>query len=401
MFAGNINNVKVLYLRNPSKIVNIQFFTNIGSSDEALHEYGVAHFLEHMFFKGTLKRDAKKINHDADLIGAKINAWTWHDLTNYHLSVMSDNFEKGFELLSDIYLNSTFPENEFDKEKTVILSEIRRYDDDPPTYLGDESLNYFCEGGVGHKVSGTEESVKKLSLNNLLTFKKQYYGGDNVMISIVGDIDFSTVENAIKKYFNNFPCSPSTPLKTCNYRTGFLQLKKAEIHESQYQLIFPALPYLQPRAFIQNFMTYVLGGNSSALLFERIREELGLCYGIYSRVNYFEGFNYIDISTGCAEKDIETLHSEVLDIIVKLRKEKINSERLEMVKSAMLSSLFMSIESSSGLNTFLALSYLKGEKEDIINKRVSQIKAITIEDIIEIADFTFKSPSLRAQLTTA
>lgn len=398
MQIKTIANTKVLFKRNQSKIINIQILTDIGSSDESQNEYGVAHFLEHMFFKGTNSRNAKRINRDADLMGAKINAWTWHDQTNYYLSVMEENFEAGFELLSDIYLNATFPEDEFEKEKTVILSEIRRYEDDPPTFISDLAVDYYCQNGLAHKVIGTYESVAKLTKNDLINFKNKYYGGDNILISIVGDIDFKRVSDTIEKYFFNKPSTLPNKLKTGEYKPGYYKLKKAELQESQYLLLYPALPHLDKQAPIQGIMSYVLGGNSSALLFERIREELGLCYGIYARVNRFEGFNYIEISTGCSEKDLNLLHSEVLQIINKLKTDLIDSERLEMIKASMLSSLYMSIENSAGLNSFFGLSYMKGDRGDILQKRINEIKSVTRESIREIAQMTFQVEPLRAEL---
>ncbi len=398
MRLETVANTQVLYEKNPSRIINIQILTDIGSSDEGKEEYGVAHFLEHMFFKGTSTRNAKRINRDADLIGAKLNAWTWHDHTNYHISVLQENFEKGFELLSDIYLNATFPQDEFEKERTVILSEMRRYDDDPGSYLSDRAVEKFCENGLAHKVIGTENSVKSLTRDTLMQFKNRFYGGDNVLLSIVGDVEWDTVKHVIGKYFKNHSCERPSRLATSQYRQGFFELKKAEIQESQYQLLYPALPYKHPKAAIQGLMVSVLGGNASALLFERIREELGLCYGIYSRVYHFEAFNFVEISTGCSEKDLGTLHGEVLQIIDKFKKELIDEERLEMVKASILSSFYMGLESSSGLNSFLAMSYLHGETGEFVKNRIREIKAVTREDILQLAEETFSAHPFHAQL---
>ncbi|OVE73861.1 hypothetical protein BVX93_00750 [bacterium B13(2017)] len=203
----------------------------------------------------------------------------------------------------------------------------------------------------------------------------------------------------IKKYFvNNYICKKTADLKVGKYRSGFLNLKKTEIHEPQYQLFFPALPYLHPKSAAQGVMAFVLGGNASSLLFERIREELGLTYGIYARANRFQGFNYIDINTGCASQHLEKVHSEVMKIITKLQKDLINPKRLEMVKASMLSSLYMTIESSTGFNTFLSIAYMRGERGDILNNRVKEIQSVTCEQIREIANDTFCTEPLRAQL---
>lgn len=399
MRIEEIEGTKVLFNRNGSKIINIQIMTNIGSSFEAPDEYGAAHFIEHMFFKGTPARDAKRINHDADLMGAKLNAWTWHDQTNYYMSVMQENFEKGFELLSDIYLNATFPPDEMEKERTVILSEIRRYEDDPSSYISDLAVDHFCKNRLAHKVTGTIESVSKITRKQLLDFKNRYYGGRNVLVSVVGDMDYEKLRDAVLKYFKNpKKCDKPDGLKPGSYNSGFYKKTKTDIQEAQYLLLYQALPYLHPRAPIQGIMSFVLGGNSSAFLFERIREELGLCYGIYARVNRFMGFNYLEISTGAAGKDLELVHSETMGIIQKMQDTLIDDERLEMIKASMLSGLYMGIESSSGLNSLLSLSYMKGEDGDIIAKRIREIKEATAKDIRESARETFCVTPLRAEL---
>jgi predicted Zn-dependent peptidase len=148
-------------------------------------------------------------------------------------------------------------------------------------------------------------------------------------------------------------------------------------------------------------MTSVLGGNASALLFERIREELGLCYGIYARTYRFEGFNFIEISTGCAAKDLDTVHQEVLQIIDRLQNELISEERLQMVKASMLSSLYMGIESSAGINSFLAQCYLRGDRGDILENRVNAIKAVDPQTIQNLAQSSFQCAPLRAELVPA
>ncbi|MBN2144481.1 MAG: insulinase family protein [Candidatus Aureabacteria bacterium] len=399
MQVETIAGTNVLHERNHSQIINIQIWTDIGSSNEQKEEYGVAHFLEHMLFKGTEKRSSKRINLDSDLMGAKLNAWTWHDHTNYHINVMKENAEKGFELLSDIYLNSIFPEDEMEKERSVILSEMRRNDDDPSSFLADRALDHFCQNGLAHRVIGTEDSIKALTRSRLMEFKKSHYGTDHILISFTGDISFAKAARLVEKYFHHVSCPKSPhPFQPSLYRSGNLTLKKGDIQESQYLLLYPALPHLHPQAAIQGIMSMVLGGNASSLLFERVREELGLCYGIASRIYRFKGFNYLDVETSCAKDDLEHIHQEITSIIEKIKTQKITEERVQMIKASMLSNLYMGIESSSGLNHFLAMAYMKGERDNILQKRITEIKSATAERIRKIAEETFNTEPLRAQL---
>lgn len=394
-----VNNSRLLFHRNASDVVNIQILTNIGSAVEEGELLGAAHFLEHMFFKGTEKRDAKQINRDANRIGGKLNAWTWFDQTVYHITALKERLDDAFEILCDLYQHATFPADELEKEREVIVSEMRRYDDDPSSYLADRAWSHFCTSGIAHPVIGTEETVRALTRDQLVDFRERYYGGDNVLVSVVGNVEESAVVAAMAAHFDHRAARDSMAVPTTDYRGGDLALTKQEIQEARYSLLYPALPLHHPDATRQNTMSYVLGGDSAALLFERIREELGLCYGIYAGAARFDGFTVLEIATGCAPENLERIHTETREIIERLCAERIDQERLEMVKAAMLSSLRMAAETSGGYNRIVALPILKGEKENPYERLNREIAEVTIDDVRTQAEQTFSAEPLKAILT--
>ncbi|HEX9592187.1 MAG TPA: insulinase family protein, partial [bacterium] len=153
-----------------------------------------------------------------------------------------------------------------------------------------------------------------------------------------------------------------------------------------------------PDATRQDVMSYVLGGDGSSLLFERIREELGLCYGIFSGVSRFDGFSALEVATGCAQETLATIHGETRTIIERLCAERIDDDRLEMVKAALLSGLRMTAETSNGYNRIIAVPVLKGETENPYEKKNREIAEVTIEDVRRLAEETFSVPPLHATL---
>jgi len=394
-----VNNTRLLFHRNASDVVNIQILTNIGSAVEEAPLFGAAHFLEHMFFKGTEKRDAKQINRDANRIGGKLNAWTWFDQTVYHITALKERLDDAFEILCDLYQHATFPAEEMEKEREVIVSEMRRYDDDPSSYLADRAWPHFCASGIAHPVIGTEETVRSLTRDQLVAFRERYYGGANVLVSVVGNVEESAVVDAMAGHFDHRPARDSMTVPATDYRGGDLALRKPEIQEARYSLLYPALPLHHPDSTLQNVMAYCLGGDSAALLFERIREELGLCYGIYAGAARFDGFSVLEIATGCSPENLERIHSESVEIIDRLCRERIDEDRLEMVKAAMLSSLRMAAETSGGYNRIVALPILKGEKENPYDRLNREIPEVTVDDVRTMAEQTFSAAPLKATLT--
>lgn len=387
----NINDTKVVYHFLPSKLTNIQILTNVGSASEDKDVWGMAHILEHLFFKGSKKYPGPMdIQTAANDIGGSLNAWTWVDQTVYHITVLNDYFRQGFDILADMYQNPLFPEDEFKKELNPILSEMRRGEDNPDTYLGHKLNLAWIGEEAGHPVIGTEETVRAATVEKMHAFRKRFYGGNNVMISIVGGIDEDTVVGIVSELFVNPQASEAPRVPRVNYTTGEITLHKAGITEAIYSLNFPALHRFHPDRYKQSLMTYILGGNDSGMLHERIREELGLsCYGIFASQVHFDSHNILEISTGIAPEQLEQCHDEVLKQIKKISSELVDDGRLARAKASLRTSIAAASENSSGYNRTISIPILKGMSENPLEKLLSSIEAVTTYDILDMARRTF------------
>lgn len=387
----NINNTKVVYHYLPSKLTNIQFLTNIGSAAESKDEWGMAHILEHLFFKGSKKYPGPlDIQTAANDIGGKLNAWTWVDQTVYHITVLNDFFKQGFSILADMYQNPLFPEEEFVKELNPILSEMRRGEDSPDNYLSNRVMPAMVGEDAGHSVIGTEESVRSATVKKMHDFRSRFYGGNNTMISIVGGITEDEVVAMVSSGFSLPKASQNPIVPSVKYNSGEMVLTKPGITEAVYSLCFPALERFHPDRYKQSLMTYVLGGNDSGMLHERIREELGLsCYGIFSSQVHFDSHSVLEISTGIAPEQLEQCHDEVLKQIKKISTELVDEKRLARAKASLRTGIAAASEDSGGYNHTISIPILKGMTEDPLEKLLASIESTTVNDIIDLAQRTF------------
>ncbi len=392
-----INGVRVLHYHNESFLTNIQILTNVGSAAEEKSNMGMAHILEHMFFKGSKKRPTGTgISRAANDIGGKLNAYTTYDHTVYYITVLNDHFSLGFDILADMYRNPLFPPDEFAKELNPILSEYREREDDPDSFLGERSLEKFF-GDVYHPIIGTEETIRGATVEGMHAFKDRYYGGNNMMISITGGVDEETVHRIVKDLFGPTPATEAPPTRSADVSAGKIQLTKPGIQEAYYQLYFPALPPMHPDRYKEDMMCYLLGGNDSALLFERVREELGMsCYGIYSFVMRNNPFAVLGIACGIAPNELDDLHKEVLQQIERICDTPLGVDRLERGKASLRTSIAAKSETSNGMGSMISVPFLRGETENPVSKALREIDSITVDDVLEQARRTLSGPMLQA-----
>ncbi|HMX57494.1 MAG TPA: pitrilysin family protein [Leptospiraceae bacterium] len=393
---------RLLFMRNNSYITNIQILTNVGSMAEDPQIHGMAHILEHMFFKGSNKfRGGTAISRAANDIGGKLNAYTTYDHTVFYISVLGDEFEQGFEILSDMYRNPLFPPDEFKKELNPILSEMREREDDPESFLMESALRAYL-GSSYHPVIGNADTVKAATVENMHRFKSRYYAGNNCMISIVGGIEEERVHKAVAEHFTDLRHGESAVTPSFEYKTGGIELTKPGIQEAHFSLFYPALGPDHPDRYKQDLMNYLLGGNESGLLFERIREELGLSsYGIYSYVMRTPGHAVLGISGGIAPDELHLMEKEVKSCIARICESKLEEHRLHRARASLRTSIASYAETSSGLNGMIGLPALRGDTSHPVEKALSEIEKITLEDVHEMAQKTFSGPQFRAVLTPA
>lgn len=381
------NGIKVLMEKLPNfNSVSLGVYYKTGSKDEFIDEFGVAHLLEHMVFKGTEKRNAKEISEEIDNIGGHINAYTSKELTAFYTVTLSEHIEKSIDILSDILLNSTFTEENLEKEKKVVIEEIRMYQDMPEDLVHDMNSEFVIKGALGRNILGTEESVDGITREILVKYFEERYCADNMVISLAGNIEGDIVIELLEKYFGQFKRNSqkriSNDLFTLNPSHNIIRRDTNQVH-----LCFntKGLSYLDKNKYALSVISNILGGNMSSRLFQKIREERGLCYSVYT---YSSSYEVDGMFTAYAGTTVEN-YKEVVDIIkAELEDIKINGvseDELHKAKNQLLSSMIIGLETSKSRMSRMANNYMGHGRIIEVEEIIREVNNVSLEQVKNLA----------------
>ncbi len=344
------NGIRVV-INKLSGVFSVSFgiFVGAGSAYETPEENGISHFIEHVTFKGTGKRSSFDISNDAEMIGADINAYTTRNLTCYYIKSTAYHTAESFEILSDVFLNSVYLEEELEKEKSVIVQEINMYDDTPDDLCADLLTEaYFGKTGYGARILGTQKRVESFSREDVFNYKKKYYTTDNIVISVCGLVEEEEVLTLVNRYFGGIPkstCAKKPQINRENLCNSVA--KNKDISQAHICLGFPAVGLSDQDVDAFNIAIYVLGGGMSSRLFQAVREKLGLCYSVYSYMTAYVDCGYAMIYAGVDKDKILPAYEAIINETEKLNAEKITEEEFKRSSEQMKSSLVFAQESVS------------------------------------------------------
>lgn len=394
------NGIKKLILKNGIPVlldkikginsVSLGIFIKTGAKHELEGEEGISHLLEHMMFKGTKSKSAKDISEIIDNEGGIINAYTGKEDTVYYVQMLSSTIEKGIEVLTDMFLNSLFSEENLEKEKSVVIEEINMYNDIPEEIIHDRNSRMVINGVQGNIVLGSIESVKQISREKLVKYFKETYIAKNVVISVAGNFS----EEKIYDYLNKgFGC-----IEDKNYSRVYDKKMLINSNENiikkdtnQVHLCFNTLgsSLKDSKKYEIAILSNVLAGNMSSRLFQKIREEKGLAYSIYSYTSSYEEGGILTIYAGTTKKDYRKV-IEMIEIEFKNIKENgITEYELQKTKNQFLSAVTFGLESTKGRMNRMANSYLLYEEVKDLELLMKEINKITVEDIKNVANEIF------------
>ena len=371
--------------------ISMGVYVKTGARNEYSYESGVSHFIEHMMFKGTKNRSAKEISELIDNEGGLINAYTSRDTTAYYIQMLSSKIDTGIDVLSDMFLNSTFTQENLDKERNVIIEEIRMYDDIPEEIVHDENVKYAITGVQSNIVLGTIESLNNITREKFLKYFDEQYIASNLVVSVAGKIDFDHVVAELNKGLgkfrdSNFKRDMDTSF-TINHGENRIKKETNQVHlcfNTRGNSQIEDMKY--PGAIISS----VLAGNMSSRLFQKIREERGLAYSVYSYGTAFIEGGLFTIYAGTTKES----YQEVIDIIKAefedIKKNGITPYELQKSKNQFLSMLTFSLENSKGKMTRMASTYMLYGRVTEIDEIISKIENITLEDIKKTAEYLFQ-----------
>lgn len=362
-----------------------------GSVNETDAEHGISHFIEHSLFKGTEKRTAFEISDYVDRIGAQINAYTSKETTCYYTKSTAEHFEDSLEVLSDIFFNSTLVQTELDKEKGVVTEEINMCEDEPEDLCLDLlAESFYGKDGLGRTILGTTKNVKSFSRADLIAYMDKFYTADNVVISVAGNVEEKQAEELAEKYFaSKFVRLKSAPQKRNVFVTPQNLYRTKRTEQSHIGLCMPALCVKDERSIALNIANTVFGGGMSSRLFQRIREDMGLAYSIYSYMSSYKDCGVLEIYAGVNTSARESAEAAIAEEIKKIAENGVTEQEFLRGKEQIKSAFIMGQESTASQMLLYGRYLLMLDELFDFEERVSKIENTKIEEVNSMAKEIF------------
>ena len=366
--------------------VAIGIWVKVGSRNEALDENGISHFLEHMFFKGTHKRTAKDIAIEIDSLGGELNAFTSKENTTFYVKILDEYIEKGVELLSDIFLHSTFPEEDIEKEKRIIKEEIKMVEDTPDDYVHDLfNQTIWGDTGLGQSVLGRRETVKSFTRDDLISHIKKYYGIKDVIIACAGNFEPESLLDILNKNLGSLRRGSEPVKDTHPLFNSRVEVFHKELSEAHVCMGVEGIPQASEERYSLSVLNTILGAGVSSRLFQEIREKRGLTYSIYSFVSSYFDTGIWGIYAGVGRKRVRELVELILEEANNL-KDTLTEVELERAKNHLKGNIILGLESTGSRMNNIArqeIYYGRYYSPKEVMKEIDSIKLSQIKDIAE------------------
>lgn len=363
-----------------------------GSRDESSQLNGVSHFIEHMFFKGTKNLSAKEIAESFDSIGGQVNAFTSKEYTCYYAKVLDNHADQALGVLADMFFNSTFAEEEMEKEKNVIYEEIKMYEDAPDDIVHDLlSSAAYGDHPLGLPILGTEETLSSFTRDTLKEYIYNMYTPDRVVISIAGNIDEDIVRKA-EALFGSYTGGNAAELQAVSHFCYEKKTRSKETEQAHLCLGYEGIPIGDENIYNLIVMNNIIGGSMSSRLFQEVREERGLAYSVYSYHSSYKDTGLITFYGGTGAEQLDELYETIQNSIHLVKKEGLTEKELYNSKEQLKGSLMLSLESTNSRMSRNGKNELLLKHHRSLDEIVSLIDSVTKERVDELANQLFDKP---------
>ena len=374
--------------------VSVGLWIGAGSMYESEAENGLSHFVEHMLFKSTENRTTREIAVEMDAIGGQVNAFTSKECTCYYAKVIAEHLPRAMELLSDLLLNARMDEEEFEKERGVILEEIAMCEDTPEDLVYDLLAEaYFGDHPLARPILGSQQQIASVSREALIDYRRRHYRPDNTVLAIAGDFDEMQFRELAERYLGRWKAQgetrmPEPRLEAC----AKLLTRKKDIEQVHLCLAYPGVAQDDDALYPLSVMNNLLGGGMSSRLFQRIREEMCAAYSVYSFPSTYPNCGTLTIYAGTSPELAQKVADELHKQIDELMKGGVTPEEFTMAKDQLRVSYILGLESSSSRMSSIGRSKLLRGKAIDPQDVIAKIEAVTREDVERILRETFSKP---------
>lgn len=379
------NGATLLYDKRQIPVATIFVATRFGSAYEPVEFKGIAHFIEHMIFKGTKKRDQEQITHEIESVGGEINAFTSDQITSVYAKMPKEHFEKGIDVVSDMAFNSVFSLAEIEKERKVIFEEIKRRHDSPPQYVLGKLKEMLYSPPFGLSRLGTIDSLSRAKRKQLLDYYK-YYSLDNLIFAVVGDVPKEEVKRAVLKHMPKIKKNPLPQVNPIPHLRDHSELRK-DLHQAHIALGFHAPTFSQRKRYAAEIFDCILGRGMSSRLWQEIREKRGLAYTVHSYLSQEKDYGFEAIYVGTSKDKLK----EVEEIALKQARslEKVDSKEVEEAKENLIGSHEVASEKSDDIAINLLLNEIATNAEEYYKypERISDVKLSEVRELAKIKGY--------------
>ncbi|AOR24043.1 M16 family metallopeptidase [Clostridium taeniosporum] len=393
------NGLDVITIKKDTQIASINIGVKVGALYESLDEKGISHFIEHCLFKGTYTRNDEELNSDLEALGGEYNAYTDYEATVYTISCLMEEFKNSISILSDMIINSKFEENEIEKERGVILAEIRMGKDDLEDYSFKNVNNIaFTKSPLKYEVAGLEENVMKFTREDIKNYYEKYYTPKNSLITMVSSLSHDEAIKLIEDNFGNWSGEKPEKINVIKEKNNKIikTTYKKDIEQSTITYLYTFNDLEKEDELPLRILNHRLGESANSLLFREVRENRGLAYDIYTNLEISSNIKTIYIYTSVAEENLEEAKGaieETLNNIIN-GKIQIGDRDLEVMKKVHKTAVISTLEDSLELCNYILHQELEGEDIFEFVKDMERLNNIDKAKINEVSKKVLKNPTI-------
>jgi predicted Zn-dependent peptidase len=381
-----------------TETVTVFVMTGVGSRFESRKENGLAHFLEHMFFKGTTKRPtALDISKELDAVGAEYNAFTGKEMTGYYAKVEAHHADIALDVVSDIFMNAKLEEAEIDRERGAILQEINMYEDIPMRHIGDLfELHLYGDHPLGWEIVGPKDNIKSFRRKDFVKYLERGYVSGNVVVGVAGKFEPKKMLAEAKKRFAHIREGKRPEFKAAGEKQKAPALFAQEKKTDQTHMLLGVRTYGAEHKdrYVLAVLATILGGGMSSRLFIEVRERRGLAYSVHTSADSFHDVGYLATQCGVEHENLEKTIAVILAEYKKIATEKVPAEELTKAKEYLKGKLAMGLEGSDDVVEYLVTQEVLRGKITLPADKVKAIDKVTAADVLRVAQDIFTDKKL-------
>ena len=377
--------------------ISIGVWLTRGSRHESAERSGIAHFVEHMLFKGTASRSAEDIAQQIDSIGGQLDAFTAKEYASYYIKVLDEHLPLAIDILSDIVRNPAFTPDDIEREKKVVLEEIKMVEDTPDDLVHELFTQGFWENHpLGRPILGTKETVESFNADLLRDYFRGVYTADNLIVSAVGNLEHDRVRELVAEKFGSLVGAGAPAVDHAPAVVPNVLIRNKELEQSHVCLGVGSYPQDHDDRYSSYVLNTLLGGSMSSRLFQNVREKRGLAYAVFSGLSAYRDAGAFTIYAGCANDAVD----EVVDLCVEelrgVKNSEVSASELQRSKDHLKGSLMLSLENTASRMSHLARQEIYFDKQFGLDETLLGIEKVTAADVQRVAADLFHDGSLSA-----